>query len=114
MFTLAQLRRRVAAGAIVTVAVAVFVPAAAFARSVHHDDRPRLLARSLLSADYLAPGPPSGALSTPANGRNGPFPGQVIPGFSAAIDNGDGTFWAQPDNGFGAKGNSADYLLRLY
>ena len=68
----------------------------------------------MLSADYQAPGPPSGALSTPANGRQGPFPGQVIPGFSAAIDNGDGTFWAQPDNGFGAKGNSADFLLRLY
>ena len=75
---------------------------------------PRLLARALLSADYQAPGPPSGALATPANGRQGPFPGQVIPGFSAAIDNGDGTFWAQPDNGFGAKGNSADFLLRLY
>ena len=42
------------------------------------------------------------------------FPGQVIPGFSAAIDNHDGTFWAQPDNGFGAKGNSGDFLLRLY
>jgi glycerophosphoryl diester phosphodiesterase len=68
----------------------------------------------LLSADYEAPGPPSGALATPANGRKGPFPGQVIPGFSAAIDNRDGTFWAQPDNGFGAKGNSADFLLRLY
>ena len=40
--------------------------------------------------------------------------GQVIPGFSAMIDNHDGTFWAQPDNGFGAKGNSADFLLRNY
>lgn len=68
----------------------------------------------MLSADHQAPGPPSGALATPANGRQGPFPGQVIPGFSAAIDNRDGTFWAQPDNGFGAKGNSADFLLRLY
>lgn len=73
-----------------------------------------MLARALLSADHQADGPPSGALATPANGRQGPFPGQVIPGFSAAIDNGDGTFWAQPDNGFGAKGNSADFLLRLY
>ena len=39
------------------------------------------------------PGPPSGALATPANGRTGPFPGQVIPGFSGIVDNGDGTFW---------------------
>lgn len=77
-------------------------------------ESPRLLARALLSADHLESGPPSGALATSANGRQGPFAGQVIPGFSAAIDNGDGTFWAQPDNGFGAKGNSADFLLRLY
>lgn len=75
---------------------------------------PTLVQRATLSADHLAPGPPSGALASPANGRTGPFPGQVIPGFSAMIDNGDGTFWAMPDNGFGAKGNSADFLLRLY
>ena len=30
------------------------------------------------------------------------------------VDNRDGTFWAMPDNGFGAKANSADFLLRLY
>ena len=75
---------------------------------------PTLVARATLSADFIAPGPPSGALATPANGRTGPFPGQVIPGFSAMIENGDGTFWAQPDNGFGTQGNSADFLLRLY
>ncbi|WP_083701497.1 esterase-like activity of phytase family protein [Tersicoccus sp. Bi-70] len=78
---------------------------------------PRLLARAILSADHLEPGPPSGAKATPngpVNGRTGPFAGQVIPGFSAAVDNGDGTFWAMPDNGFGAKTNSADFLLRIY
>ncbi|MEF3403885.1 esterase-like activity of phytase family protein [Agromyces sp. CCNWLW203] len=76
---------------------------------------PTLVARATLSADHLEAGPASGAaLTTPVNGRTGPFAGQVIPGFSAMIDNGDGTFWAQPDNGFGAKGNSADFLLRNY
>jgi glycerophosphoryl diester phosphodiesterase len=70
--------------------------------------------RATLSADFIAAGPPSGAQATPANGRVGPFPGQVIPGFSGLADNGDGTFWAMPDNGFGAKTNSADFLLRLY
>ena len=74
---------------------------------------PTLEKRATLSADYIAPGPPSGALATPANGRTGPFPGQVIPGFSGMIDNGDGTFWAMPDNGFGTKANSADFRLRL-
>lgn len=76
--------------------------------------RPTLVARATLSADHLEEGPPSGSQATPANGRNGPFPGQVVPGFSGMVDNGDGTYWAMPDNGFGAKGNSADFLLRVY
>lgn len=75
---------------------------------------PTLEARATLSADYLAAGPQSGALATPANGRSGPFPGQVIPGFSGIVDAGDGTLWAMPDNGFGSKANSADFLLRIY
>jgi glycerophosphoryl diester phosphodiesterase len=73
-----------------------------------------LEARATLPADFRAPGPPSGAMATAANGRTGPFPGQVIPGFSGLVDNGDGSFWGLPDNGFGAKTNSADFLLRLY
>jgi glycerophosphoryl diester phosphodiesterase len=76
--------------------------------------QPTLVARATLSADHIAPGPPSGAAVTAANGRQGPFPGQVIPGFSGVVDAGDGTFWAMPDNGFGARTNSADFLLRLY
>ncbi|MGF0116162.1 esterase-like activity of phytase family protein [Promicromonospora sp. Marseille-Q5078] len=75
---------------------------------------PTLEGRATLSADFLADGPPSGAAASAANGRQGPWDGQVIPGFSAMIDNGDGTFWAQPDNGFGSQGNSADFLLRSY
>ena len=70
--------------------------------------------RASLSADFFLTGPPSGALATPNNGRTVPFPGQIIPGFSGIVDNGDGTFWGLPDNGFGAKSNSADFLLRLY
>jgi glycerophosphoryl diester phosphodiesterase len=104
--------------------VAALVPSAASAAvtaSGHsggpkpvHTHVPTLDARATLSADFLAEGPASGAQMTPANGRTGPFDGQVIPGFSAMLDNGDGTFWAQPDNGFGSKGNSADFLLRNY
>ena len=75
---------------------------------------PTLVGRATLSADHIEAGPASGALASAANGRIGPFPGQVVPGFSAMIDNGDGTFWAQPDNGFGSKANSADFLLRNY
>lgn len=75
---------------------------------------PILDARASLSADYIAKGPESGAKVTPANGRKGPFPGQVIPGFSAMAEIGNGSFWGLPDNGFGAKANSDDFLLRIY
>src|SRR6478735_1641816 len=99
-------------------AVLVQAPAHASRTHGHHGGpqatRPFLDARASLDADSIQPGPPSGAQASPGNGRTGPFPGQVIPGFSAVVERGDGTFWAQPDNGFGAKGNSADFLLRIY
>ncbi|WP_421742129.1 esterase-like activity of phytase family protein [Cellulomonas sp.] len=100
--------------AAVTAALLAPTPAIAGDRGRHTVVQPTLVARATLSADFLAPGPPSGALATPANGRQGPFAGQVIPGFSGMVDAGDGTFWALPDNGFGTKANSADFLLRIY
>jgi hypothetical protein len=75
---------------------------------------PTLLARAILPANAYQAGPPSGALATPDNGAVPPFPGQPIPGFSAILDAGGGTFLAMPDNGYGTKGNSGDFLLRLY
>ena len=112
--------RSTLAGALLVLAAAAVPPPGAAADSPPEEPRqprrgsPVLELRATLSADFLAPGPPSGRLSTPANGRTPPYDGQVIPGFSGMIDNGDGTFWAMPDNGFGAKGNSGDFLLRLY
>ncbi|GAA1825458.1 esterase-like activity of phytase family protein [Agromyces salentinus] len=117
------LPRLLAVAVTAAAAAAVLVPAPALAAGAS-DGRsqspyvqafqPTLVARATLSADHLEAGPASGALASPGNGRTGPWAGQVIPGFSAAIDNGDGTFWAQPDNGFGTKANSADFLLRNY
>ncbi len=75
---------------------------------------PRLVARAILRANAFQPGPPSGALASADNGVTPPFPAQPIPGFSAVLDAGDDTFRAMPDNGFGAKTNSGDFLLRLY
>ncbi|WP_421732287.1 esterase-like activity of phytase family protein [Cellulomonas sp.] len=111
--------RRTAALSVLAAAltVALLAPTPANAGDQHGRHtvvQPTLVARATLSADFLAPGPPSGALATPANGRQGPFAGQVIPGFSGMVDAGDGTFWALPDNGFGTKANSADFLLRIY
>jgi len=78
------------------------------------DKQPTLLGRAILSSDAYQPGPPSGAFITGDNGVTPPFPGQPIPGFSAVLDAGHGELWAMPDNGYGAKTNSGDFLLRLY
>jgi predicted extracellular nuclease/glycerophosphoryl diester phosphodiesterase len=71
-----------------------------------------------LPADTFSEGPKSGAaLTNPTNGRTTPFSGQPVQGFSGVqfAPGGDGSvFWFLADNGFGAKGNSADFLLRLY
>ena len=75
---------------------------------------PTLLGRAILPADAYQPGPPSGAFITGDNGVTSPFPGQPIPGFSAILDAGHGEFWAMPDNGYGSKANSGDFLLRVY
>jgi glycerophosphoryl diester phosphodiesterase len=72
-----------------------------------------------LAADTFAPGPQSGKFITgTTNGRSTPFNGQPVQGFSgvqfASASEGNGTFWFMPDNGYGAKDNSADFLLRIY
>ena len=76
---------------------------------------PTLVGRAVLPADTFAPGPPSGNfISPPPALRPVPFPSQPVQGFSALLHAGSGTFWAMPDNGFGTKENSADFLLRVY
>jgi glycerophosphoryl diester phosphodiesterase len=68
-----------------------------------------------LPADTFAPGPQSGAAITGTNGRTIPFASQPVQGFSA-VQFADiyGNYWFMPDNGYGAKANSADFLLRIY
>lgn len=76
---------------------------------------PTLISRSTIPATQYVPGPPSGAAlgTTPINGVTPPFPGQPIPGFSGILDLPGGRLLGLPDNGFGSKLNSADYLLQL-
>ncbi|WP_230688701.1 esterase-like activity of phytase family protein [Micromonospora sp. WMMC415] len=92
-----------------------------YALSVALRPEPELTDRALLSATAYQPGPVSGTqlAPTPVNGVTPPFPGQPVPGFSAVIplrpgDRSGGRLLAMPDNGFGAKNNSADFLLRAY
>ncbi|MGB3404323.1 MAG: esterase-like activity of phytase family protein [Microcoleaceae cyanobacterium] len=82
----------------------------------------KLIGYTSLAADTFAEGPPSGGNNgkgepISGNGRTGPFKGQPIQGFSGvqfAPNSNSNTFWFLSDNGFGAKDNSADYLLRIY
>jgi hypothetical protein len=72
-----------------------------------------LEARAVLPADTFAPGPISGQFIT-GGLRSGPFPGQPVQGISAVLAAEPGSFWVMEDNGYGAKENSADFLLRMY
>jgi|SRR5262245_5623239 len=67
-----------------------------------------------LPADTFAAGPTSGQFIAPATGRVPPFlDEQPVQGISAVLRARNGDFWVMPD-GFGAKDNSADYVLRMY
>jgi hypothetical protein len=80
-----------------------------------HVDEPRLIGRAVLPAETLAPGPPSGAMILTANGITFPRPSQPVEGFSAIVDGRrHGEYLAMPDNGYGGKGTSGDFLIRAY
>ncbi len=77
----------------------------------------KLEARAVLPSSTFAQGPTSGQQlgTAPINGVIVPFLNkQPVQGFSAILDNKDGTFNVMPDNGFGALENSADFHLRVY
>lgn len=83
---------------------------AAFAQVPH-----RLTGWASQSSALRTPGPTSGNFVTPNLGVEPPFvDGQPIPGWSGLLDNGDGTFTALPDNGYGSKANSSDYIIGTY
>jgi len=95
----------------------VTLPAVAPPAAAQAPPEVTLEGRAVLPADTFAPGPPSGTQLPPnqaINGRTPPFPSQPVQGFSAVLRADDGGYLAMPDNGFGAKDNSADFLLRAY
>ena len=84
-----------------------------------------LLGRAFLPASTFAVGPTSGQFlalnndgtigTVNSNGLPVPFDGQPVQGFSAILPGPkSGTYLVMVDNGFGAKANSADSLLRFY
>lgn len=77
---------------------------------------PTLTGRAVLPVNTYAPGPPSGAFYTgPSNGITFPTPSQPVEGFSAILaGRRPGEYLAMPDNGFGGKQSSPDFLIRAY
>ena len=78
---------------------------------------PTLEGRAVLPVATYAPGPQSGAFFTgqTINGISFPTPSQPVEGFSAVVSGRrPGEYLAMPDNGFGNKANSFDFLLRAY
>ena len=107
------LRVLVTAAALATVTASTCLTAPAVADPANE---PVLQARAVLPAQTFAEGPPSGAAlgTAPVNGVVPPFTGQPVQGFSALIEDGRRGYLALSDNGYGAKANSADFLLRAY
>ncbi|MBW4696343.1 MAG: esterase-like activity of phytase family protein [Aphanocapsa lilacina HA4352-LM1] len=75
-----------------------------------------LVGRAVLPAETYAFGPTSGQFTTGGNGIVAPYLfRQPVQGVSSVIAGPvPGTYRVLSDNGFGAKSNSADYLLRSY
>jgi glycerophosphoryl diester phosphodiesterase len=102
---------------VAALAATLTLPAAPAHAADDEDEQPRLVGRAVLPADALAPGPPSGAqIGTGLiNGIAFPRPQQPVAGFSAVVAGRErGEYLAMPDNGFGGKANSVDFLLRAY
>src|SRR5262245_3585218 len=76
-----------------------------------------LTAFAVMPANTFAEGPTSGQFAGAGAGGNAlPLLNkQPVQGISAVLAGPTGeTFYVMPDNGFGAKTNSADALLRIY
>lgn len=97
-------------------AAALLATAAHTAPAVAGAPTATLLGRAVLPAATFSPGPTSGQFITGANGVSVPFVNkQPVQGFSGMVPGPvAGTYDFILDNGFGAKANSADSLLRVF
>ena len=74
----------------------------------------RVTGHAVLPAATFVEGPTSGQFIDGANGVDVPFDGrQPIQGFSAILAHPEGGFLVMSDNGYGARDNSADFVIRV-
>ncbi len=124
-----SLRRLLGTGAVAVALIATAaMPGAGAAASPdrhghsHGHDRPapdpsdaRLVARSILPAEtYVPASEPSGYWTSGSEAVPAPHHGQPVQGFSATHRLRDGSYLVMSDNGYGAKANSADFLLSVH
>jgi hypothetical protein len=111
--------RHLALAAVVVALPALLTPVVASSPAGSEPPGPVLAGRAVLPVETYAGPPVSGAFVVPGpgtiNGITFPLPGQPVAGFSAIVDGRQpGEFLAMPDNGFGGKATSVDFLLRAY
>jgi glycerophosphoryl diester phosphodiesterase len=101
----------------VAAAMLALTPALAAAADEGRNE-PHLAGRAVLPVATYAPGPPSGAhYAGPTRDPifMFPLPSQPVEGFSGIVaGRRPGEYLAMPDNGFGTKLNSPDFLIRAY
>ena len=97
-----------------TLGVGAVLAAGAYAALMAQPPSATLTGFALLPADTFADGPPSGAWLRPDAMVVPQFPSQPVQGISALWPADAGEWFALSDNGYGTKGNSSDYLLRIY
>lgn len=99
-------------------AVLGLAPALTAAADGRGDEQPQLVGRAVLPVETYAEGPPAGNAFAGQTINGIQFPltqGQPVEGFSAVVEGRrHGEWLAMPDNGFGNKQNSRDFLIRAY
>jgi len=91
--------------------------AAAAGDEDHGRDDPYLLGRAVLPVETVAVGPSSGNFvpQSPRPPIKFPIAGQPVEGFSGVVaGRRPGEYLAMPDNGYGGKATSPDFLIRAY
>ncbi|WP_337061595.1 esterase-like activity of phytase family protein [Kineococcus sp. G2] len=109
----------VLSGAVLTGTLAGTLAGTASAREDRFDDdfpaqSARLVDRHVLPARTFGEPVPSGSAIEGANGVVAPFDAQPVQGFSGNLVQPDGSWLVLSDNGYGAKANSADFLLAVH
>lgn len=114
--TATRLARTIGLAALVAMVPGVVASADDDAGARRVDREPQLVGRAVLPVETYAPGPPAGNFYTgPTNGITFPLPSQPVEGISAIVEGQrPGEWLGMPDNGFGSKANSRDFLIRAY